>query len=46
MKTKTKNNFDNNDANQKFISRKTKRKMMREEKKNKKNFFYKNRNDQ
>lgn len=39
---KMKNNFD---TNNKFISRKTKRKMMREEKKTKKNFFYKNRND-
>ena len=35
----------NPDLSNQFISRKTKRKMMREEKKNKKNFFYKNRND-
>lgn len=37
-------NFDNSN-NKNFISRKTKRKMMRNEKKNKKNFFYKNKND-
>ncbi len=35
----------NYEINKNFISRKTKRKLMREEKKNKKNYFYKNRNN-